>query len=157
VAAAIAAADAGALAGALRDQGAATVRVKGERLSLGPDEVIITETPRQGWAFAQDAGVSVALDLALTPDLVRAGVTREVIRQIQEARKAAGLKITDRIVLRYEASEPNTAAALTEQADVIAEEVLATDVAAGRLSGRRHEFRDDDLGLTVWLRKAPRP
>jgi isoleucyl-tRNA synthetase len=156
VAAAIAAADAGAFASALHDKGAATVPVKGKRLSLGPHEVIITETPRPGWAFAQDAGVSVALDLALTPDLVRAGVTREVIRQIQQARKAAGLEITDRIVLRYEATEPNTAAALTEQADAIAEEVLATDFAAGPLLGRRQEFRDEELGLTVWLRKAPR-
>jgi isoleucyl-tRNA synthetase len=132
------------------------VPVKGERVRLGPDEVVITETPRQGWAFAQDAGVSVALDLALTTELLRAGTTREVVRQIQEARKAAGLEITDRIVLRYETTEPDTAAVLADQADLIAEEVLAIDYGTGRLSGRRHEFHDDELGLTFWLRRAPR-
>jgi isoleucyl-tRNA synthetase len=154
VAAAIAAADAAALNDALRVQGLATVRVNGEQITLSPDEVVITESPKEGWAFAQDAGATVALDLTLTPELRRAGVAREAVRLIQEARKAADLKITDRIVLRYEATDPITSQALAEHSDLIAEEVLATEYGPGRLAGRRTEFRDDDLGLTFWLRRA---
>jgi isoleucyl-tRNA synthetase len=157
VAAAIGAADAAVLSEALRGGGPAAVSVDGEAVLLGPDEVVVTRTPRQGWAFAQDAGVTVALDLAVTPELRRAGIARDVVRQLQEARKAAGLEISDRVVVRYEAADEETAAALAEHAAPIAEDVLATDFARGRLPGRRIEVRDDELGLTLWLRRAPRP
>jgi isoleucyl-tRNA synthetase len=156
VAAAIATTDAGALSDALRDTGAASVLVDGEGIALAPDEVIITRRPRQGWGFAQDAGATVALDLTITPELRRAGVAREAIRRIQDARKASGLAITDRIVLRYVATDPVTAEALREYADQIAEEVLATEFSGEgeqRASGPRG-FHDAELGLTFRLRRV---
>jgi len=156
VAAAIASADAAALSEALNREGSALLHVKGETVTLGPDDVVITQRPRQGWAFAQDGGAAVALNLAVTPELRRAGVAREVIRLVQEARKNSGLEVTDRIVLRYEATDQDTAAALAEHAGAIADEVLATDFGPGRLSGRRSEHHDEELGLTFWLRKIPR-
>ncbi len=154
VATAIAAADATKLSDALRGEGSAMVTVDGESVTLHPDEVVVTQAPRRGWAFAQEAGVAVALDLTVTPELRRAGIAREAIRQIQEARKASGLQVTDRIVLRYETSDPTTAQALTEHADLVADEVLAADFGPGRLPGRRKEFRDDSRGVTFWLRKS---
>ena len=48
VAKAVANADAAALSQALRE-GTASVEVDGETITLSPDEVIITETPREGW------------------------------------------------------------------------------------------------------------
>src|SRR5262249_36183737 len=92
VAAAIAAADAAALSASLRSSGSATVIVDGSEVSLGPDEVVITETPRSGWAVASGGGATVALDLEITPELRRAGAARDVVRLIQEARKASGLE-----------------------------------------------------------------
>ena len=92
VAAAVAAADAGALASSLRESGSATVTVDGEDVSVGPDEVVVTETPKEGWAVVTDAGETVALDLELTPALRRAGLAREVVRLVQEARKIVRLR-----------------------------------------------------------------
>ncbi|TDC85811.1 isoleucine--tRNA ligase [Micromonospora sp. KC606] len=155
VAAAIAAADAVSLSASLRETGSATVPVGDDLVSLGPDEVVIIETPREGWAVASDAGATVALDLHLTPELRRAGTARDAIRQIQEARKSSGLEVTDRIVLRYRATREETALALTEHRDLVAEEVLATDCAAGEPSWPDAEpFTDPSLGLTFWLRRA---
>jgi isoleucyl-tRNA synthetase len=155
VAKAIAAADAVALAGSLRTAGTATVEVDGEPVALSPDEVIITEAPKEGWAVASAAGATVALDLRLTPELRRAGLARDAIRQIQEARKASGLDVADRIQLRYLPTEEDTALALTEHADLVAEEVLATDYASGEptWTGAR-TFTDDTTGLSFWLRKV---
>ncbi|HEY2313282.1 MAG TPA: isoleucine--tRNA ligase [Streptosporangiaceae bacterium] len=155
VAAAISSADAPALALALRTSGAAVLTVDGESVTLGPDEVFATETPREGWAIASDTGTTVALDLHVTPELRRAGIAREVIRQVQEARKSTGLDVSDRILLRLWASEPDTLAALTEHGSLVADEVLATDFGIGQPS--RHDqapFEDEALGLQFWLRKA---
>jgi isoleucyl-tRNA synthetase len=151
VAAAIAAADAAALSTALRVSGEASVLVGDERVTLGRDDVFITETPREGWAVAGDAGLTVALDLHVTPELRRAGIARDVIRQIQETRKAAGLDVADRIVLRYRASDQQTAAAVAEHAGLIADEVLATDFAPGDADGP-DAVAGELPGLTYHLR-----
>ena len=68
-------------------------------MTIEPDEVVITETPREGWAVHHDGGESLALDLTLTPELRRLGLARDVVRQVQEARKSSGLDVSDRIRL----------------------------------------------------------
>jgi isoleucyl-tRNA synthetase len=121
---------------------------------VGADDVIVTQTPRAGWAVATDAGETVAIDITVTPELRREGLAREVIRGVQEARKNDGLDVTDRIWLRWSATDPDVAAALTEHAGLVAREVLAVDYGpgAGEQEARAHE--DPELGLTFWLRRA---
>jgi isoleucyl-tRNA synthetase len=129
VAKAVAAADPAALAAAYR-AGTASVEVDGVPVPLEAGDLVVTETPREGWTVASGAGLTVALDLALTPELVRAGRAREAIRLIQEARKATGLDVSDRIALWWTADGP-MAEALGEHADQLAAEVLAVEVHAG--------------------------
>jgi isoleucyl-tRNA synthetase len=158
VAGAITSADPGALAAALRETGEASVVVDGEPLVIGPDEVVVTQTPRAGWSVAADAGETVALDLSITPELRREGLAREVIRLVQDARKADGLEVSDRITLHWQAADPELTAALTEHGRLIAGEVLATEFGPGTpgasAADRGTEHSDADLGLTVWLRRA---
>jgi isoleucyl-tRNA synthetase len=149
VAKAIAAADAAALR---RDL---TVLVDGEEITLGADDVIITETPREGWAVASEPGASLALDLHLTPELRRAGLAREVVRLIQEARKAGGLEVSDRIELWYRAADQEVATALAEHRDLVADEVLATSFGPGEPAWDGPAHEDAGLGLTFRLRRAP--
>ncbi|MEU3712472.1 isoleucine--tRNA ligase [Streptomyces catenulae] len=158
VAKAVAAADAAALSLALRD-GEATVEVDGETVTLTPDEVIITETPREGWSVASDAGATVALDLEITPELRRAGLARDAIRLIQEARKNSGLDVSDRIALRWETADGELRTALAEHAALISDEVLATAFtpereAADDTAAYGELFTDEPLGLSFRLRKA---
>ncbi|PBC81894.1 MULTISPECIES: isoleucine--tRNA ligase [unclassified Streptomyces] len=154
VAKAVAAADAAALSLALRD-GTASVEVDGETVSLAPDEVIITETPREGWSVASDAGATVALDLEITPELRRAGLARDAIRLIQEARKNSGLDVADRIALRWRSTDEEVRTALTDHAGLISDEVLADDFTAGEADGSYGPaFTDESLALTFQLRKA---
>ncbi|WP_370079072.1 isoleucine--tRNA ligase [Streptacidiphilus sp. MAP12-16] len=155
VAKVVAAADAAALSASLRANGTAVVELDGSPIELTPDEVIITETPREGWAVANESGATVALDLHITPELRLAGIARDAIRQVQEARKNSGLDVADRIVLRFTATDPDTATALTTHAGLIADEVLATDFASGDADwSDAVAFTDESLGLTFWLRKV---
>ena len=156
VAAAIAAADAAALAGALEADGRATVSVDGEDVEVLPDEVIVSERPREGWSVVNEQGETVALDLELTPELVRAGIAREVVRLVQEARKSSGFEVSDRITLRWSA-EGDTAAALREHDALIRGEVLATEVeevqpGQGDLDGGA--VRDEDLRLAFTVTRV---
>ncbi|MGW6512459.1 isoleucine--tRNA ligase, partial [Streptomyces niveus] len=127
VAKAVADTDAAALSASLRDTGTASVTVDGEPVSLAPDEVIITETPREGWSVASDSGATVALDLEITPELRLAGLARDAIRLIQEARKNSGLDVADRIAVRWSSTTPETNSALSTHASLISDEVLAVD------------------------------
>ncbi|GAB2836397.1 isoleucine--tRNA ligase [Streptomyces daliensis] len=157
VAKAIAEADAAELSAALR-LGTASVEVDGETVSLAPEEVIITETPREGWSVASDSGATVALDLEITPELRRVGLARDAIRLIQEARKNSGLDVADRIALRWASADEEVELALTEHASLIAEEVLASDFALvdepGADGSFGEPFRDESLPLTFTLRKV---
>ncbi|MDQ1726269.1 MAG: isoleucyl-tRNA synthetase [Frankiaceae bacterium] len=153
VAAAIAAADPVALVAAVR-AGAATVTVDGVAVPVSLEELVITETPREGWAVASESGESLALDLTLTPGLVRAGLAREAIRMIQDARKTSGLDVSDRIELWWSAANDELAAALREHAGLIAGEVLATSYDEGHPTADVREHGDAELGLQFWLRAA---
>ncbi|MFD9870770.1 isoleucine--tRNA ligase [Streptomyces niveus] len=154
VAKAVADTDAAALSAALRD-GTASVTVDGEPVSLAPDEVIITETPREGWSVASDSGATVALDLEITPELRLAGLARDAIRLIQEARKNSGLDVADRIAVRWTTTTDETRAALSTHTSLISDEVLARTFEPGAPDATfGPAFTDEGLSLTFHLRKV---
>ncbi|MGZ6793169.1 MAG: DUF5915 domain-containing protein, partial [Mycobacteriales bacterium] len=93
------------------------------------------------------------LDLEITPELRRAGLVRDVVRLVQEARKATGLDVSDRIELWW-VGTPELAEALQEGALRLAEEVLAVSVTQGQPTADLAHHDDADLGLRFWLRLA---
>ncbi len=162
VAAAIAGAEVGdgaaAAATTLRETGKLALDVDGEVVTIAPDEVLITETPRTGWTVVSEHGVTVALDTEVTPQLRRAGIAREVVRLIQEERKNLGLQITDRIRLWWEA-DGETAQAVAEHSELISQAVLAVELSSQPptdlvTANPQPQHTADELGLRVWLAKA---
>jgi isoleucyl-tRNA synthetase len=90
----------------------------------------------------------VALDLALSPALNSAGLVREVVRFIQDARKTSGFDISDRISITYNANADVMAAIAADLAHIQGE-VLATQMQADTAISAG----DNELGLTVKLVK----
>ncbi|TFV61325.1 isoleucine--tRNA ligase [Geodermatophilus sp. DF01-2] len=152
VARAVAAADASALVAAYR-AGTATVEVDGVTVPLQDGDLVVTETPREGWTVASGGGLTVALDLELTPELERAGLVREFVRLVQESRKNAGLAVSDRIELRWTA-DGAMAQALTEHGDQVADEVLAVRVGAGTAGDG--DGIEGPAGSRFWVARAGR-
>jgi isoleucyl-tRNA synthetase len=66
---------------------------------LEPEEVLVERVGREGWAVAADAGLTVALDMALDDDLRLEARLLDRIHEVNVLRKESGLEITDRIAL----------------------------------------------------------
>jgi isoleucyl-tRNA synthetase len=122
-------------------------------ITIGPGDVQLVHDVRSGLGVASEGGVTVALELEVTPELRREGVARELVRMIQDARKGAGLEVTDRIELAVETSG-EAAEALAAHRDEIAAETLAATVTTDGLAGFRLEGVLDGTPVIVSLRKA---
>jgi isoleucyl-tRNA synthetase len=149
VAAAIALIDSTFLVNSLRTTGLGTVKFGGNDLEITADDLIITETPKIGWAVVSGGGESVALDLTITPELRRAGIMREVVRLIQEGRKSAGFEVSDRIKVSWSA-DGQTLQAIKEYENAIREEVLASEFAQ-ILSQPADALRDEEINFACTL------
>ncbi len=121
------AADDGAVAAELAAGRRVVLETRGGEVALEPSDVEVVRETAPGWGTATEGGLTVALELDLTEELRREGLARELVRLVQDARKAAGLDVTDRIVLGIEA-EGAAAEALEAFGAMIAGETLATQV-----------------------------
>jgi isoleucyl-tRNA synthetase len=132
--------------------------VDGETIELTPDEVIIQTQAAGGYAIASDKGVTVAVDTAITPELVQEGLARDVVRLVQVLRKKADLNLDDRILVTFETQDDQLASAIAAYADYITAETLCDELAPGPpMSGAAVLDPDDPevkLPVTLSLRRA---
>jgi isoleucyl-tRNA synthetase len=102
-----------------------------------------------------EIGNELELDLTLTPELKKEGLMREVIRNVQSARKKAGLNIEDRIELALESESKDLAAAIETHRDTIyAETLAAKELKEADDSVYSEEVKVESHVLRVRLRKT---
>ena len=128
VAAAVAALDADHVAEAIRGERTVGISVEGAEHALEPDDLSLVMEPLSGYEVEAESGRAVALALELDDELRREGLAREIVHAIQNARKEAGLDVSDRIALTLGGDDDLVAAARAHE-DYIAGETLATSVA----------------------------
>jgi isoleucyl-tRNA synthetase len=157
VAAAVRDADAAALAPGLGAGDRVTVEVAGVGpVELGADEVSVVEEPVTGWRVVREGPVSVALDLEVTPELRGEGLARDLVRAVQDLRKAADLAVNDRIELAVKA-EGALAEAVAAHRDYLLGETLATALhRAPQGDGYDARVEVDGQEVRLWLRPVPR-
>ncbi|NBR93580.1 MAG: isoleucine--tRNA ligase, partial [Actinobacteria bacterium] len=140
----------GELVRAIRSSGKVTIG----NFEITADDLVVTETPKSGWAVASHDGESVALDLELTQQLITEGFIREVIRVIQEERKRSGLHVSDRIHIRWN-GDAEIVAAFTSGGDEISQEVLALSLTQdSALTLPSSDAEADQLPLSLEISKA---
>ena len=146
-------ADAASLVKELRTNNKAVIKLEDQEFEITTEDVIITETPREGWSVVSQDGETIALDLEISPELRSLGISREVIRMIQEARKASGLEVSDRINLKYHTTDEQVNGSISENLEVIKSEVLALSFVAEK-APNDPTTKDEDLNLEIWIEKA---
>ena len=99
-------------------------------VELAAGEFVLQLQPKQGFTAAalSTNDVVLVLDTEVTPALEQEGVARDFVRLVQQARKDAGLHVSDRIALFAEVDDA-TRAALEAHGGYVAEQVLAERVA----------------------------
>jgi len=99
----------------------------GERISVTAADFEISSEDMPGWLVTSEGKLTVALDITVTPALLREGVARELINRIQNIRKDSGLEVTDKISVAIEAKE-SVKDAVAEFGGYIGQQTLATEV-----------------------------
>lgn len=99
-------------------------------------------------------GEELALDTAITPELKREGLAREIVRFVQSARKDAGLNVDDRIKLHLSSDNDDLTAAYTDYKDTIADETLATHFDADARFAYETTVTVEGSELTISLEKT---
>ena len=107
-----------------------TLVAAGNTLNADEFENRLTVRDRVTGAALPDNTAVVVLDTNVTADLVAEGLANEVLRFIQDTRKAAGLDVSDRIVLTYSA-DPALTVAIDQHKKRIMRDALVTEMVAG--------------------------
>lgn len=127
-----------------------TEEVLGE--AVGGDAIVINRKEIEGHVTETGAGVTISLNVELTPELVAEGNARELKNRLQTMRKEAGFAVSDRIRVRV-AAPVSIAPDLERFADYLRAETLAEELRFGdRADDGFESAREWDVaGETVWI------
>ena len=131
------------------------IELGGERMVFEPKAFLLDAKSPEGYAALEERGYLAALNTQLTPELVQEGLARDAIRLVQNARKNAGLEVSDTIRLGLQA-EGELSEALQTHRETIRGEVLAEALEFETLSDALHEEIEtvDDASLTITLKRV---
>jgi len=100
-------------------------------ITLVEEDLLIETSSAEGFACAENSGYLTELDTTLTDKLVNEGLAREIVRSVQDARKQAGLEVSDRISLGVSGSK-GVEQALAAHCDYVMAETLAIEWVVGQ-------------------------
>lgn len=89
----------------LEQSGSLTISIEHEPVDIQLADVEIISEDLAGWSVASEKGITVALDVTVTKELVEEGIARELINRIQKIRKERSYNVTDRIAVELESKD----------------------------------------------------
>ncbi len=131
-AAAIKALDASSISD-LEKNGVISIDLDGTSVDIELADVKVISEDIPGWLVANEGDLTVALDIDVTPELMREGLAREIINRVQNIRKSRGYDITDHINLLFVPS-PEIEEVLAGFGGYIGAQVLADSITTGEPS-----------------------
>ncbi len=111
----------------LQAQGTLLLNVNGTEYAVDTNDVEILHEDIQGWLVETDGSLTVALDTALTDELIDEGLAREFVNRVQNLRKDSGFEVIDRIRIKHASSE-RLIKALHRMTEYVKQETLAVEL-----------------------------
>jgi isoleucyl-tRNA synthetase len=103
-----------------------TLTVEGQPVTLDPEDVVVERIPKEGLVVASEGPILVALETGLSEPLLREGLAREFVNKVQNMRKQAALEVSQRIRIRFAATQ-SVREAVRGHSDYVKSETLCVD------------------------------
>ena len=105
-----------------------TLALPGGDVILNPGDYAISSEDVEGWQVASEGSLTVALDVEVTPELRKEGLSRELVNRIQNLRKSSGFEVTDRIHTMVYSNDEGLSEALQVFGDYVKAQTLSLSI-----------------------------
>ncbi|MGO4905403.1 isoleucine--tRNA ligase [Flavobacterium sp. W20_MBD1_R3] len=136
----------------LDKEGSLNIIIAGNNVILTLEDVEITSQDIAGWLVASSNGITVALDITISPALKQEGIARELVNRIQNIRKDSGFEVTDKIKVQLQRNGLLEAAILQNEA-YIKSETLTSDLVFVDDLENATEIEFDDIKTMILISK----
>ena len=103
------------------------IKLADSEIQINYNDVIIETEDIPGWSVASMNGITIALDISLSDNLINEGLARELVNRVQNLRKDLGFKVTDQIEIKL-CAEEKLAKAINNNLNYICSETLAKNI-----------------------------
>jgi len=128
------------------------LNLEGEDVTLEANDLEIISEDIEGWLVASENSITVALDIQLNEKLINEGICRELVNKIQTLRKDSGLKVTDKINLKFQ-KDIILEKAIFENQNYILSETLAENLEFFDSLNNGIEIKFDNINSKLHLTK----
>ena len=128
------------------------LKLEGEDVTLKANDLEIISEDIEGWLVASENSITVALDIQLNEKLINEGICRELVNKIQTLRKDSGLKVTDKINLKFQ-KDIILEKAIFENQNYILSETLAENLEFLDSLNNGIEIKFDNINSKLHLTK----
>ncbi len=136
----------------LEREGSLAIVIAGNTVSLTIEDVEITSQDIEGWLVANSNGITVALDITISPELKQEGIARELVNRIQNIRKDSGFEVTDKIKVTLQHNAELQAAVVANE-DYIKSETLTESLVFENEVANGLEIEFDDIKTRIIITK----
>ena len=131
------------------------ISIDGHEFRLDKEDIIINADSKEGFIAHSDNNLVLALNTALTDELISEGLAREFVNRIQNLRKEAGFEVTDRIIIQLQGLNEILKKAVTDEKEYIANETLADKISIENISAQyNQEVTIEEENIRIGLIKT---
>ncbi|HET8809203.1 MAG TPA: isoleucine--tRNA ligase [Flavobacteriaceae bacterium] len=137
----------------LEKEGKIEVEINGKMTTLRLEELEISSQDIEGWLVASSGSTTVALDIAISDELKKEGIARELINRIQNLRKDSGFEVTDKIKVQLQ-KNGTLEAAVDENLTHIKNETLASELELVEKIEKGIDIEFDEVNTRLSIQKT---
>ncbi|GIX40919.1 MAG: hypothetical protein KatS3mg129_0652 [Leptospiraceae bacterium] len=135
------------------EQGHLEIEIEGEKYQFEKEDFLIEGISKEGTQGAEAKGFVVAIDTEITEELYKEGLIRDLVRNIQEARKKANLEISDRIYLSIDSNSKEIQEAIEQFRSYVENETLSEIKNDGFKPDYNEEIKIEKFPVKISLKK----